>query len=79
MTVIRRERPIIHTICGFPAAILDFRVKEASEVDGKGAVEQLAPENMGVGAGILSLSSTELEKPWGVILPPPVVTNGCKK
>ena len=78
MTVIRRERPI-HTICGFPAAILDFRVKEASEEDGKGAVEQLAPENMGVGAEILFLSSTELEKPWGVILPPRWLQTGVKK
>ena len=64
MTVIRRERPI-HTIYGFPAAILDFRLKEASEEDGIGAIEKLAPENMGVDAGILFLSSTELEKPWG--------------
>ena len=55
-------------------------MKEASEEVDKGAAEQLAPENMGVGAEILFLSSTELEKPWGVILPPPpVVTNGCKK
>ena len=52
-------------------------MKEASEEDGKGAVEQLASENMGVGTEILFLSSTELEKPWGIILPP-VVTNGCK-
>ena len=66
----------------FPAAILDFRLKEASEEDGIGAVETPAPENMGVGAGILFLSSTELEKPWGVILilPPAlrVVTKGFK-
>ena len=34
--------------------------------DGIGAIEKLAPENMGVGAGILFLSSTELEKPWVV-------------
>ena len=33
------------------------------------------PKNMGVGAEILFLSSTELEITWGVILPPP----GCKK
>ena len=68
MTVTRRERPI-HTIYGFPAAILDFRLKEASEEDGIGAFETPAPENMGVGAGIVFLSSTELEKPLGVILP----------
>ena len=65
---------------GFPVAILDFRLKEASEKVGIGTVEKLAPENMGVAAGILFLSHIELEKPVGVILPPPpVVTNGCKK
>ena len=57
MSVIPRERPI-HTIYGFPAAILDFRLKEASEENGIGAAETLAPENMGVCAGILFLSST---------------------
>ena len=64
MTVVRRERPI-HTICGFPAAILDFRLKEASEEDGVGDIEKVAPENMGVAAGIFFLSSVELEKPLG--------------
>ena len=47
----------------------DFRLKEASEEDGVGIVEKLDPENMGVEAGILFLSSVELEKPL-------VVTNG---
>ena len=50
---------------GFPVAILDFRLKEASEKVGIGTVEKLAPENMGVAAGILFLSSVELEKPLG--------------
>ena len=65
MTVIWRQRPI-HAIYGFPAAILDFRLKEASE-DGIGTVEKLAPENMGIAAGILFVFSVELEKSlWGV-------------
>ena len=53
-------------------------MKEASEEDSKGDIEILAPENMGVGAGILLLSSTELEKPWGVILPPRWLQTGVK-
>ena len=70
----------IHTVYGFSVAILDFRLKEASEKVGMGNVEKLGAENMEVAAGILFLSSLELEKPVGVILPPPrpVVTNVCK-
>ena len=68
-----------NTIHRLLASILDFQLKEASE-DGIGSVEKLAPENMGVAAGILFLSNVELEKPLGVIYsPPPVVTNVCKK
>ena len=43
---------------------------EASEKVGIGIVEKFAPENMGVAARILFISSVELEKPLGVILPP---------
>ena len=50
---------------------LGFPVEEASEEDGIGTVEKLDPENIGVAAGILFLSSVELEKSLGVILPPP--------
>ena len=50
---------------------MDFRLKESSEEDGIGTDEKLAPENMGVAAGILFISGVELEKPLGVILPPP--------
>jgi len=42
---------------------MDFRLKEASEKVGIGTVEKPAPENRGVAAGILFLSSVELEKP----------------
>ena len=52
---------------------LGFPLKEASAEVVIGTV--VAPENMGVAAGILFLSSVELEKPLG----PPVVTNVCKK
>ena len=64
------KRPI-HCIYGFPAAILDFRLQKASEEDGICTVEKLALENMGLAAGVLFLSGVELEKPLGVILPPP--------
>ena len=57
MTVIRRERPI-HTIYVFPAALLDIRLKEASEKVGVCIIEEFAPENMGVAAGISFLSGT---------------------
>ena len=68
MIIIWWPRPI-QTIYGFPVVILDFRFKEASEKVGIGTVEKRAPENIGVGARILFLSSVELEKPLGVILP----------
>ena len=42
----------IHIIYGFPAAILDFQLKESSEKDSVGNFEKLAAENMGVSAGI---------------------------
>ena len=77
-TVILRERPI-HIIFGFLAAILDFRLREASEKVGIGTVEKLAPENRGVAAGVLFISSVELEKPLGSNFTPLVVTNVCKK
>ena len=57
-----------HTIYGFPAAILDFQLKEASDNGGIGTVEKLVPENMGVAAGILFLSSIELQKPCDLTL-----------
>jgi len=38
---------------------------KASEEDGIGTVDKLDPENMGVAAGILFMSSVELEKPLG--------------
>jgi hypothetical protein len=41
---------------------LDFQLKEASDNGGIGTVEKLVPENMGVAAGILFLSSIELQK-----------------
>jgi hypothetical protein len=44
---------------------LDFQLKEASDNGGIGTVEKLVPENMGVAAGILFLSSIELQKPVG--------------
>jgi len=46
-------------------------LKEASGEDGIGTAEKLTPENKGLAAGILFLSSVELEKPLGVIYPPP--------
>ena len=56
---------------GFPAAILDFWLKETSEKDGMGTVEKLAPENIGVAVGILFLSRMELEKSVGGNFTPP--------
>ena len=55
-------------------------MKEASEKVGIGTVEKLAPENRGVAAEILFLSSVELDKPLGGgNFTPLVVTNVCKK
>ena len=45
-----------NSIYVFPAAILDFRLKEASEKVGIGTIEKCAPENMEVAAGIYFLS-----------------------
>ena len=44
-------------------------MKEASENVGIGTVEKPAPENRGVAAGILFLSSVELEKPLVILAP----------
>ena len=50
---------------------LGFPVEGGIENVGMGTVEKLAPENMGVAAGILFLSSVDLKKPPGCNLPPP--------
>ena len=54
------------------AAILNVRLKSVSEKVGLCTSEKYVPENVGVVAGILSMSSVELEKSvGGVILPSP--------
>jgi len=58
---------------------LDFWLKEASEKVGIGTVEKLAPENRGVAAEILFLSSVELDKPLGGVILPPWWLRTCVK
>ena len=55
----------------FLSAILNFRLTSVSEKVDLCTSEKYVPENAGVAAGILFLSSVELEKPLGGNFTPP--------
>jgi hypothetical protein len=57
---------------------LEFRLPIASGNDTVGTIEKFDPENMGITVGSLFLASLEAEIHQGEVLPPPLVTNGCK-
>ena len=52
---------LLHDEQGQFIQYMDFRLKEASEKVGIGTVEKLAPENIGLAAGILFLSSSSVQ------------------
>ena len=66
-------------ICGFSAAILNFRYNKAWWDVDTYFIEKGVPENMGVAVGISSLGGIELEIPLGVFYPLPLVINGWQK